>query len=157
MGDGRFADDPNRCNFAGATLRQIDVAEKMTALIEKYHVSCEYLEVEVSESYSDMNQEMLAETSNKIRKSNVRVILDHFGAKESTVAILTIMEFDGLKIDKSIVTNIVATAEARVWQKQVTECLLSAGSTGFSKWCGDKRPAECIERTWLQLCTGKPV
>ena len=45
----------------------------MTALIEKYHVSCEYLEVEVSESYSDMNQEMLAETSNKIRKSNVRV------------------------------------------------------------------------------------
>ena len=90
----------------------------MTALIEKYHVSCEYLEVEVSESYSDMNQEMLAETSNKIRKSNVRVILDHFGAKESTVAILTIMEFDGLKIDKSIVTNIVATAEARVWQKQ---------------------------------------
>ena len=51
-----------------------------------------------------MNQEMLAETSNKIRKSNVRVILDHFGAKESTVAILTIMEFDGLKIDKSIVS-----------------------------------------------------
>jgi EAL domain-containing protein (putative c-di-GMP-specific phosphodiesterase class I) len=56
---------PIAVNFAGATLRQIDVAEKMTALIEKYHVSCEYLEVEVSESYSDMNQEMLAETSNK--------------------------------------------------------------------------------------------
>ena len=41
--------------------------------------------------------------------------------------------------------------------KSSNRCLLSAGSTGFSKWCGDKRPAECIERTWLQLCTGKPV
>ena len=129
----------------------------MTALIEKYHVSCEYLEVEVSESYSDMNQEMLAETSNKIRKSNVRVILDHFGAKESTVAILTIMEFDGLKIDKSIVTNIVGNGRSQSVAKCSNRCLLSAGSTGFSKWCGDKRPAECIERTWLQLCTGKPV
>ncbi len=48
-------------NFAGATLRQIDVAEKMTALIEKYHVSCEYLEVEVSESYSDMESGCLHE------------------------------------------------------------------------------------------------
>ena len=118
---------PIAVNFAGATLRQIDVAEKMTALIEKYHVSCEYLEVEVSESYSDMNQEMLAETSNKIRKSNLRVILDHFGAKESTVAILTIMEFDGLKIDKSIVTNIVGNGRSQSVAKAVTDACCQLG------------------------------
>lgn len=118
---------PIAVNFAGATLRQIDVAEKMTALIEKYHVSCEYLEVEVSESYSDMNQEMLAETSNKIRKSNVRVILDHFGAKESTVAILTIMEFDGLKIDKSIVTNIVGNGRSQSVAKAVIDACCQLG------------------------------
>ena len=118
---------PIAVNFAGATLRQIDVAGKMTALIEKYHVSCEYLEVEVSESYSDMNQEMLAETSNKIRKSNVRVILDHFGAKESTVAILTIMEFDGLKIDKSIVTNIVGNGRSQSVAKAVTDACCQLG------------------------------
>ncbi len=70
-------------NFAGATLKQESIAERMLLLVEKYHVRCEYLEVEVSESSSDMNQEMLAETSSKIRKANVRVILDHFGAKIS--------------------------------------------------------------------------
>ena len=75
---------PIAVNFAGATLKQESVAEKMMHLIEKYHVRCEYLEVEVSESGSDMNQEMLAETSSKIRKANVRVILDHFGAKDSS-------------------------------------------------------------------------
>ena len=72
---------PVSVNFAGATLRQEGLADKMLHLIEKHHVRCEYLEVEVSESSSDMNQEMLAETSSKIRKGNVRVILDHFGAK----------------------------------------------------------------------------
>ena len=91
---------PVAVNFAGATLRQENIADKMLRLIEKYHVLCEYLEVEVSESGNDMNQEMLAETSSKIRKGNVRVILDHFGAKDSSFSILSIMEFDSLKIDK---------------------------------------------------------
>lgn len=127
MGDGRFADDPNRCKFCGSNAQTDRCSRKMTALIEKYHVSCEYLEVEVSESYSDMNQEMLAETSNKIRKSNVRVILDHFGAKESTVAILTIMEFDGLKIDKSIVTNIVGNGRSQSVAKAVTDACCQLG------------------------------
>ena len=64
---------------------------------------------------------------NKIRKSNVRVILDHFGAKESTVAILTIMEFDGLKIDKSIVTNIVGNGRSQSVAKAVTDACCQLG------------------------------
>lgn len=112
---------PVAVNFAGATLRQVDVAEKMRNLIDQYHVPCEYLEVEVSESYNDMNQEMLAETSNKIRKANVRVILDHFGAKESTVSILSTMEFDGLKLDKGIVSNIVGNRKSQVVAKGVID------------------------------------
>lgn len=112
---------PIAVNFAGATLRQVDAAEKMQQLIEQYQVPCEYLEVEVSESYSDMNQEMLAETSNKIRKANVRVILDHFGAKESTISILSIMEFDGLKVDKGIVNNIVGNRRSQIVGKAVID------------------------------------
>ena len=50
---------PISVNFAGETLRQENIADQMSALIEKYQVLCEYLEVEVSESYTDTNQEML--------------------------------------------------------------------------------------------------
>lgn len=110
---------PVSVNFAGSTLRQESIARKMLALVEKYRVSCEYLEVEVSESYTDMNQEMLAETSNKIRKENVRVVLDHFGAKDSSFSILSIMEFDGLKLDKSLVTNIVGNERSQIAAKAV--------------------------------------
>ena len=85
----------------------------MLHLIEKYHVRCEYLEVEVSESGNDMNQEMLAETSSKIRKANVRVILDHSGAKDLSFSILSLMELDGLKLDKSLITNIGGNARSR--------------------------------------------
>lgn len=118
---------PVSVNFAGATLRQESIAERMLALVEKYHVSCEYLEVEVSESYTDMNQEMLAETSNKIRKQNVRVTLDHFGAKDSSFSILSIMEFDGLKLDRSIVANIVGNNRSQIVAKAVIDVCRQLG------------------------------
>ena len=119
---------PIAVNFAGATLCQVDIAEKMIGLIEKYHVSCEYLEVEVSEAYSHMNQEMLMETSNKIRKQNVRVILDHFGAKDSSISILSVMEFDGLKLDKSLVANIVGNNRSRIVAKAIIDICRQAGA-----------------------------
>ena len=101
----------------------------MLRLIEKYHVRCEYLEVEVSESGSDMNQEMLSETSSKIRKGNVRVILDHFGAKDSSFSILSLMEFDGLKLDKSLITNIVGNTRSRIVAQAVIDICRQLGAS----------------------------
>ena len=120
---------PVSVNFAGATLRQESIADKMLRLIEKYHVRCEYLEVEVSESGSDMNQEMLSETSSKIRKGNVRVILDHFGAKDSSFSILSLMEFDGLKLDKSLITNIVGNTRSRIVAQAVIDICRQLGAS----------------------------
>lgn len=119
---------PVSVNFAGATLRQESIADKMLLLVEKYHVRCEYLEVEVSESGSEMNQEMLAETSSKIRKANVRVILDHFGAKDSSFSILSLMEFDGLKLDKSLITNIVANRRSQIVAQAVIDICRQLGA-----------------------------
>lgn len=120
---------PIAVNFAGATLKQESVAEKMMNIIEKYHVRCEYLEVEVSESGNDMNQEMLAETSSKIRKGNVRVILDHFGAKDSSFSILSLMEFDALKLDKSLITNIVGNSRSRIVAQAVIDICRQLGAS----------------------------
>ena len=120
---------PVAVNFAGATLKQESIADRMLRLIEKYHVLCEYLEVEVSESGSYMNQEMLAETSSKIRKANVRVILDHFGAKDSSFSILSLMEFDGLKLDKSLITNIVGNMRSRIVAQAVIDVCRQLGAT----------------------------
>lgn len=120
---------PVAVNFAGATLKQESIADKMLRLIDKYHVLCEYLEVEVSEAGNDMNQEMLAETSSKIRKGNVRVILDHFGAKDSSFSILSLMEFDSLKIDKSLITNIVANSRSQIVAQAVIDICRRLGAS----------------------------
>lgn len=124
---------PISVNFAGETLRQEGIADRMIALIEKHHVLCEYLEVEVKESYTEMNQEMFAASCSKIRKANVRVILDHFGAKNSSFSILSIMEFDGLKLDESLITNLVGNARSRVTAKAVIEICHRFGASVFAE------------------------
>ncbi len=115
-------------NLSSSTLHQEDFTKKMLEIVKKYHVPCEYLEVEVSESYTEMNQEMLSETSNKIRKENIRVTLDHFGAKESSFSILTIMKFDGLKLDKSLITNIVGNSHSQIVAKAVVDVCHQMGA-----------------------------
>lgn len=119
---------PVSVNFAGTTLRQDNLIKEMEKLIDRYRVRCEYLEVEVSESYADMNQEMLAETSSKIRKANVRVILDHFGSKNSSFSILSLMEFDGLKLDKSLISNLVGNRRSRLVAKAVIDICRQLGA-----------------------------
>lgn len=119
---------PVSVNFTGATLRHESIADQMLELVEKYQVPCEYLEVEVSEAAHGMNQEMLAETSNKIRKANIRVTLDHFGEKDSSFSILSIMEFDGLKMDKGLVSRIVSNSRSQIVAKAVIDVCRRLGA-----------------------------
>lgn len=120
---------PISVNFSGATLREEHMADTMMELIEQYHIPCEYLEVEVSETDEEMNQEMLAETSNKIRKENIRVILDNFGTKNSSLSVLSIMEFDGLKLDRSLMTNIVSNRRSQIVAKAIVDVCRELGAT----------------------------
>ena len=112
---------PVSVNLSSTTIRRVSFTEKMIAIVKKHNVSCENLEVEVSESYSDMNQEMLAEVSSKLRKENIRVILDHFGHRDSSFSILAMMEFDGLKFDKCIVSDIVANGREQIAARSVID------------------------------------
>lgn len=123
---------PISVNFCCSTLQDEGISKKMLDIVEKYHVSCEYLQVEVSESPTDMNQEMLAETSHNLRKENIRVILDHFGAKNSTVSILSIMEFDGLKMDKSLVSGIVGDSKSRIVAKAMIDVCRRLGVSVYA-------------------------
>lgn len=120
---------PIAVNFAETTLRQENIVKKMMAFIEQNHVSCEFLEVEVTESGSDMNQEMLSETCNKMRRANIRVILDHFGAKNSSFTILSIMDFDGLKLDASLMTGIVRSHRSQTVAKALIDICHNLGSS----------------------------
>lgn len=123
---------PISVNFCCSTLQDEGISRKLLEIVERHHVSCEYLQVEVSESLTEMNQEMLAEASHTLRKENIRVILDHFGEKNSTVSILSVMEFDGLKLDKSLVSGIVGNSRSRIVAKAMIDICRRLGVSVYA-------------------------
>jgi len=152
---------PISVNFASSTLRQEDITGKILALTEKYQVSCEYLEIEVAESNTEMNSEMLAETSNKIRKSNVRVILDRFGSKNSSFSILSTMEFDGLKLDSSLVEDVVANQRNQVMTRAIVDISHQLGGTVIAEGVETQDQLNMLEELGCDYAQGilfnKPI
>lgn len=106
-------------HLSGMTLRREGIVEELMKFVKLYRVPTEYLIVKVDEGDSFMNQEMIAETSSKIRKGNIRVVLDNFGSRDSSLSILSMMDFDGLKLDHSIVEDIVSNHRCQVLARSV--------------------------------------
>ena len=120
---------PIAVNFSPSALSQEGTVDKMIGLVEKHHISCEYLEVEMSGWAGDLNQEMLAEISRKLRKANLRVILDHFGRKDSNFLTLSLMAFDSLKLDSDIIADIVVDSRNQVIIKGIIGICKKLGTT----------------------------
>jgi diguanylate cyclase (GGDEF)-like protein len=120
---------PIAVSLSPSTLRQEDIDKKLLNLIEKHHISCEYLEVEMSGFVGDLNQEMLAEISHKLRKANLRVTLDNFGRKDSSFLTLSLMAFDSLKISSEIISDIVVNNKNQVIVKGIIGICKGLGAT----------------------------
>ena len=56
------------------------------------------------------------------------MILDHFGSKNSSFSILSLMEFDGLKLDKSVISNLVGNRRSRLVAKAVIDICRQLGA-----------------------------
>ena len=64
-------------------------------------------------------------------------------------AILSIMEFDGLKLDRSLVANIVGNSRSQIVAKAVIDVCRQLGVHVAAAGCGDTGSAECIKRVGM--------
>ncbi len=108
-------------NFSRATLLEPDVMDTMERIYEKYQVPKSLIEIEITETLGDMEKATIEAIGGKIVKSGYRLSLDDFGASFSNLSILNTMQFDVLKLDKSIINNIVSADKSRIIIKKVLE------------------------------------
>lgn len=108
-------------NFSRATLLEPDVIDNMERIHEKYQIRKDLIEIEITETLGDMEKATIESIGGKIVKSGYRLSLDDFGASFSNLSILNTMQFDVLKLDKSIINNIVSADKSRIIIKKVLE------------------------------------
>lgn len=97
---------PVSCNFSRVSLIENDIAEKIAAVVDKYHIPHSLVEIEITESVSEQEHERLKDVAKRIHELGFKIAMDDFGTKYSNVSILASLGFDIVKFDRSMIKDI---------------------------------------------------
>lgn len=114
-------------NFSKAHLHNRFLAEDIMGIINKYAIPPKYIEIELTESsgYDDFTS--LSDFINRIKSYGVYTSIDNFGTGYSSLKLMSDLEIDVIKLDKSFVTEIDTPASPN------TNIQLSGGRTTIKR------------------------
>lgn len=118
---------PISLNFSRITLMHDDLIATMNQIQERYNVPKEYIEIEITESVEMMDKEKLKEIGIQMEQNGYRLSLDDFGVSFSNLSILSILKFNTLKIDRSIVEDICKNERLQIIIKGLIEVCHTLG------------------------------
>ena len=120
---------PISINFSRHHLSNNNLADKLRALAEKYHVSPSNLIVEFTETVTIEHQTSIIEVISHLHEHGFLVSMDDFGSGYSSLGFLGEISVDEIKLDRSFVNNIVMNPKASTIVKNV---ISMAGELGIS-------------------------
>lgn len=94
-------------NFSRVTLLEENILDSVENILSQYAIERKRIEVEITESYADMGKGLLNHIAKELYQAGVSISLDDFGTKYTNLAILTEIDFDVLKLDKSLIHTLV--------------------------------------------------
>ncbi|MBS7007405.1 sensor domain-containing phosphodiesterase [Anaerostipes sp.] len=100
-------------NFSRVTLLEYDIVNRILAVCKKYDVDAGQICIEVTESVSKLKTTELVVLAQKIKDAGFYLSLDDYGAKYSNITLLSNIKFDEVKLDKSIISEIMTNERAR--------------------------------------------
>ena len=101
---------PVSCNFSLYEFFSHTFLDTIVGLMEKYQVPAQYIEIEITETTSQVNQFLSISVIKKLKDYGIRVLMDDYGVGYSQIQNLKNIPFDAIKIDKSF-TDLMLTDE----------------------------------------------
>lgn len=95
------------CNFSRMHFVKEGFADRVEEMLKKYNVSKEYIEVEVTETLimEEMDQHMVKETFEELRRRGIHLSIDDFGSGYSSLGIFEQIPASVVKMDRSFFLN----------------------------------------------------
>lgn len=109
---------PISINVSRSHLLTGDFVERLENLVNKYNIERKYLCLEITESMFVSGKQGY-DVINELHSKGYRIFLDDFGTAYSNLKVLSTINFDVIKIDKSLVDNICVTKKALTIFKSV--------------------------------------
>jgi len=89
-------------NLSRRHLADMDLLEHIVTIIDKYKVPHEYIEIELTETTTDVEFKDLKRTINGLQKTGISTSVDDFGIGYSSLNLIKEIPWNVLKLDKSL-------------------------------------------------------
>ena len=90
-------------NFSRRNLSDPDFSQRITELISRYDIPKQYIEVELTETFSAEENKLLGRFINDMHDVGILIAIDDFGTGYSSLNLLREIPADLLKLDKSFI------------------------------------------------------
>ncbi|MFI3250220.1 MAG: GGDEF domain-containing phosphodiesterase [Eubacteriales bacterium] len=114
---------PISVNLSRVTLIEFDIVNTLATICDNYNVPYSYICIEVTERIGLIENEVATSLIDAFKNKGFRVSLDDFGCAYSNIVTLANITVDEVKIDKSLVDNLLENAKNRIIvDSMVTMC-----------------------------------
>jgi len=104
---------PISVNFSRYSLTERSFIPCITEICEKYGIEKKWVEIEMTESVEGLEGFDINGLIQRIRDAGFTVSIDDFGVHYANLSLFTSVDFDVLKIDKSLVDHITTNLKAQ--------------------------------------------
>lgn len=80
----------------------------MKAICQKYDIEPQFIKIELTERICNIENTVLVEIMNSIKKCNFKISLDAFDSEYSIFTVLANIGFDEIKLDKSLIDGLTS-------------------------------------------------
>ena len=125
-------------NFSRKNLSNPDFAESIGKILAAYNIPKQYIEVEITETVSEEDNERLRKFMSDMHRSSIAMAIDDFGTGYSSLNILRDFPADVLKLDKSFIDGHTDSRRDSVVvanvAKMANELEMSVITEGVESW-----------------------
>ena len=118
---------PISVNFSKNTLMYPQLMDFIQQQCEMYGMPNGLIRIEITETISNMDHIAVRTIAKELHEMGFSISMDDFGTQYSNMAVLTQFEFDTVKIDRSMILNIVEDAKNRTILKHTVGMLTELG------------------------------
>ena len=105
---------PFGINLSRLDFELCDIYSEVRAIMARYNVPVDQVHIEVTESALTSNYDIMTSTIKRFRDAGFKIYMDDYGSGYSSVSAMASLDFDVVKIDKSLVDHIEDDERARV-------------------------------------------
>lgn len=112
---------PISINFSRDSISEPNFIERLIDIKEKYKIDKEFLEIEITESTQSMEGFDLKAFIEKMHAAGFAISIDDFGVEYANISLLSSISFDKLKIDKSLIDDIVENEKTQYLMNAISD------------------------------------